>query len=181
MISRDAINNEYFEWMYDLVCGNRFNDDISYRKLLARLHEIEFTYSIRRDSGRASDGIDLRYRFPYEQFGIDDIGRYIDDPCSVLEMILALAIRCEETIMDDPAYGDRTGQWFWRMIKNLGLGSMEDSKFDPKYVNEIIDRFLRRKYAPDGRGGLFTIRNCKDDLRKVEIWFQMCWYLDSIM
>lgn len=180
MISKDEINNVYFEWMYELVCGGRFGNDISYRKLLMRLHSIDFTYRIRKDRNRASDGVNLRYRFPYESIGIDDIGRYIDGPCSVLEMILALAIRIEETIMDNPEYGDRTGQWFWRMITNIGLGSMEDSKFDLRYVDDAIYKFLNRRYEPNGKGGLFTIRNCQDDLRKVEIWYQMCWYLDSI-
>lgn len=180
MISVDAINNAYFEWMYDLVCKDRFGNDISYRKLLMRLHSIEFIYTIRKDKSRAEDGTNLRYRFPYESMGIDDIVRYIDSPCSVLEMILALAIRCEETIMDNPHYGDRTGQWFWTMITSLGLGSMEDSRFDRNYVDDVIYKFLNHQYEPNGKGSLFTIRNCKDDLRNVEIWCQMCWFLDSI-
>lgn len=180
MISKDMINNAYFDWMYDLVCENRFADSISYRKLLMFLHSVEFVYSVRKDRNRADDGIDLRYRFPYEQFGVSEIERYIDGPCSVLEMILALAIRCEETIMDNPAYGNRTGQWFWGMISSLGLSSMEDSMFDKEQAGIIIDRFLKHKYEPNGKGGLFTIRGCNDDLRKVEIWYQMCWYLDSI-
>lgn len=51
------------------------------------------------------------------------IASYLDNrPCSVLEMIIALAIRLEEHIMDDPDIGNRTGQWFWDMIVSLGLG-----------------------------------------------------------
>lgn len=83
--------------------------------------------------------------------------------------------------MDDPDVGDRTGQWFWGMIKNLGLGSMTDARFDEEYVESVIERFLNREYEPDGRGGLFRIRNCTEDLRNVEIWYQMCWYLDTIV
>jgi hypothetical protein len=104
----------------------------------------------------------------------------LDGPCSVLEMMIALAIRCEETIMDDPDIGDRTRQWFWGMIINLGLGGMTDANFDPDFVDDSVLRFLNRDYEPDGRGGLFTIRNCHRDLRDVEIWYQLCWYLDSI-
>lgn len=170
----------YFDWMYDIVCKNRFGKDISYRKLLTFLHEVPFEYNNRRDRSRAEDGVNLRYRFPYESVGIDDISRYIDSPCSILEMMLALAIRCEETIMDNPAYGDRTGQWFWNMISSLGLSSMEDSIFDMKTVKEVVMKFLNRDYEPNGKGGLFTIRDCEDDLRSVEIWVQMLWYLDTI-
>ena len=95
-------------------------------------------------------------------------------------MMIGLAIRCEEWIMDNPNYGNRTRQWFWSMISSLGLGSMHDERFDEAYVKQIVIRFLNREYQPDGRGGLFTIRNCEYDLRDVEIWYQLCWYLDDI-
>ena len=180
MTIKDKLNNEYFNWMADIICGDRFAKDISYKKLLMHLHNTRFRYSIKRDSNRADDGVSLRYRFALST-GYDDIHYYITEPCSVLEMMLALAIRCEENIMDDTAFGDRTGQWFWGMITNLGLGSMMDDQFDKLYVEEVIDRFLDREYEPNGKGGLFTIRNCDCDLRDVEIWFQLCYYLDSII
>ena len=83
--------------------------------------------------------------------------------------------------MDDPDVGDRTGQWFWSMITSLGLGSMTDDRFDWHYTHTVVTRFLNREYEPNGKGGLFTIRNCHRDLRKVEIWDQLCWYLGTIM
>ena len=82
--------------------------------------------------------------------------------------------------MDDPDLGDRTSQWFWRMIVSLGLGSMVDERFDISMVHDVVERFLNREYEPNGKGGLFTIRHCEYDLRDVEIWYQLCWYLDSI-
>ena len=179
-MDEQRISDEYFEWMCGLICGNRYAEAVSYRKLLAYLHSIEFTYSIPRDKNRAEDGLDLRYRFSYET-NIKHAEDYIHGPCSVLEMMVALAIRCEENIMDDPSYGNRTGQWFWGMIVNLGLGFMTDSRFDEKFVDNVIFRFLNREYEPDGKGGLFTVRNCKYDLRTVEIWYQMCWYLDTFV
>lgn len=182
-MTRDYIVDEYFEWLCNLVCKNRYSEPISYRKLLMRLHSIDFRYSIANDGNRAEDGIDLRYRFAiYEGYenSVEIILDILDGPCSVLEMMIALAIRCEETIMDDPQKGDRTGQWFWGMIVNLGLGSVIDRRFDSRVVDSKIDRFLNREYEPDGKGGLFTIENCDRDLRTVEIWCQLCWYLDCI-
>lgn len=181
MTLRDEISNDYFEWMSNLVCEDRYAKSISYRKLLMHLHSTEFTYRIRRDENRADDGVALRYRFADEYAGIENAERYLEGPCSILEMMVALSIRCEENIMDDPRVGDRTGQWFWGMLTNLGLGSMTDDRFDRRYTQDILDRFLNRKYERDGKGGLFRIRNCERDMRTAEIWYQLCWYLDSIV
>ena len=179
MSIRDDVNSDYFEWMYSTVCGRRYAKQISYRKLLSYLHDTEFIFSIPKDENRALDGIDLRYRF-VRLIRKENLLKYLGGPCSIFEMILALAFRIEEDTMDDPAYGDRTSQWFWTMIGNLGLGSMTDDRFDKEYVGSVIDRFINRDYGPDGRGGLFRLRHCDEDLRDVEIWQQMCWYLDEI-
>lgn len=179
-----VIQDEYFDWLVNLVCGNRFSEKISYRTLLSRLHDIEFIYVIPRDQNRADDGMDLRYRFaltlvPHSR--TQHILDQLDGPCSVLEMMIALSIRCEECIMDDPTIGDRTGQWFWGMIANLGLNSMMDHRYDGKYVDGVIDHFMYREYDPDGRGGLFRIKNCDRDLRDMEIWHQLCYFLEDYM
>lgn len=179
-MKKQDIEKEYFEWIYDKVCGERFAKEISYRHLLTQLHDTKFICVIPNDRNRVEDGVCLRNRFG-DTIGIDDIHEVLSDPCSVLEMILALAIRMEETIMDDPRYGDRTCQWFWSMIQTLGLKPMIDSRYDQDVVSEILSNFLYRKYSPDGKGGLFYIRNCKDDLTKVEIWHQMCCYINKII
>ena len=83
--------------------------------------------------------------------------------------------------MDNPAYGDRTKQWFWGMIVNMGISAMTDDVFNRQYVEAAVTRLLNREYEPDGKGGLFTIKDCDRDLRTVEIWYQLCWYLDEIV
>lgn len=173
MTYQDEISNRYFEWIVDLVGNGE-----SYRRLLLRLHQIDFIFLIPKDENRAKDGLDLRYRFALDS-RMMDAEDYLDEPCSVLEMMAALALRCEESV-DDPLYGDRTSQWFWKMINNLGLGYMTDDRFDIDEVDYVIDKFLHREYSPDGHGGLFVIKRNRHDLRKVEIWYQLCWYLDSI-
>ena len=178
---RHRLNEEYFEWMYSRVCGNRYSKPISYRKLLTHLHNTEFIYSIRKDRNRARDGIGLRDRFVESQGYKPYMAEYLDGPCSVLEMMIALAIRGEESLMDDPMLGDRTAQWFWGMITSLGLGGMYDSLFDECLVQDIVTRFLNREYEPDGRGGLFTIRNAHRDMRDIEIWYQMHDYINTIL
>lgn len=183
MTLRNEIKDEYFDWLFDIVHEDRFIDPYSFTTLLKHLHNIEFTYSRRHsdDANRAEAGRDLRYRFAWLE-GYSDVYEDVLDilggPCSVLEMMVAVAIKCEET-MDDPSIGDRTGQWFWGMIVNLGLGSMNDLKFDQDKVDDIIARFLNREYEPNGKGGLFSLKHSDIDLRNVSIWRQMCWYLDE--
>ena len=172
------IQDEYFEWLVGIACVN--NRAVSYRKLLSYLHETEFVYSIPMDGNRAEDGIELRYRFAHGYLRDDDAEYAITGPCSVLEMMLALAIRCEENIMDDPTKGDRTAQWFWGMIRSLGLGGMYDTNFDIDKARYVVDRFLDRDYNPNGSGGLFTVRDFDYDMRTIEIWHQLCEYLNSI-
>ena len=175
----NGINDEYFEWLLGIVCyEDRCN--ISYKKLLRHLHSIAFRYSIPNDENRAKDGANLRYRFA-SRHGYPRIPECLHGPCSVLEMMLALAYRCEDSIMDNTQLGNRTGQWFWSMIVNLGLGTMIDERYDENIVNETIERFLNREYEPDGSGGLFRIKNCEWDVRTMSIWSQMCWYLENFI
>lgn len=172
------LKNRYFEWLCGLVCGR--GERAAYKRLLLTLHSTEFTCIISQDTNRAVDGVVLRRRFIAENNIIDESPFYTD-PCSILEMMVALAVRCEVHIMDDPDIGNRTGQWFWSMVESLGLKKMTDDRFDKQLVDIRIKNFLNRTYRPDGKGGLFTVPNCKHDLRDMEIWYQMCWYLNDLL
>jgi hypothetical protein len=122
------------------------------------------------DSNRVEDAVDLR-----KQFGL------LGNPysCSVLEMMVALAVRCERHIMGSIEIGDRTGEWFWEMIFNLGLDGMDNVNFDPEYVDMVTSRLLTRRYKSNGEGGLFTVNNRPEDMRIADIWYQMAWYLSE--
>src|SRR5574344_2086473 len=172
-MTREELTHEYFEWMCQLVYSERCSRIHPHHKLLNYLHSREFYYILDMDSNRYEDGIELRYRFGYEQnYPGDIISLYLDDrPCSVLEMMVALSIRCEEHIMDDPDIGNRTGQWFWSMMKSLKLNSVTDDRFDRILVDKTLLRFMNREYKPNGEGGLFTLRHSRHDLRYVDIWY----------
>lgn len=183
-MTRFDLLNDYFNWLVSLIYTRRRISGKSFMKLLTRLHETEFEYMMLMDENRAEDGIGLRWRYAlangYED-NPDIIMDYLEGPCSMLEMMAALAIHCEESIMDDTRYGDRTEQWFWGMVVNLGLGDMTDDRFDRDYVDERLAIFVAREYEPDGRGGLFTVRNYDRDLRDIEIWNQLSLYLNTII
>ena len=178
----DDLNALYLDWMYNIVCDDRYSRNLSYRKLFAYLHDIRFVYSLPMDGNRYEDGIDLRYRFARDNnISQVKVATYLDHrPCSVLEMMVALAIRCEDQIMDDPDVGNRVGQWFWAMIVSLNLGRMTDTNFDPQYVDNVMDIFLNRRYSRNGSGGLFTIKDKTKDMRSIDIWYQMCAYLNEL-
>lgn len=177
----EEIRCEYVDWIYNIVCDDRYLKT-SYKKLFWYLYDVEFDYILPMDGNRAEDGVNLRYQFG-DEYGYQQhiIALYLDTkPCSVLEMMVALALRCETHIMDNPDLGNRVGQWFWEMIVNLGLGHMTDDKFDIDRANEIMYILLERKFDKDGTGGLFRIKDKTRDMRTAEIWYQMNWYLSEI-
>lgn len=181
-MTENAIREEYFDWLYGLVCDDRYSRT-SYRKLFSYLFEREFLFIVPMDENRWKDGVDLRYDFG-RIFGYPDptIASYLDiRPCSVLEMMIALAIRCENQIMENDEYGNRVGQWFWEMMVNLGLGHLTDNNYSESEAEDTIDIFLSRGYSRDGRGGLFTIHDSSKDMRQIDIWYQMCFYLNEMI
>lgn len=154
-----------------------------FSKLLKSLHTLKFYFTIPLDENRKVDGLKLRCRFGYEN-NIDKnvISSSLDSKeCSMLEMMVALALRGEEHIMSDPDIGDRLDSWFFEMLKSLKLHQMTNDIFDYDWVESRIDILLKHEYEPNGHGGLFTLSNPRADMRKAEIWYQMCWYLDAIL
>lgn len=184
-MNREKLEDLYFEWICTLVMNE--SDRIAYRKLLIALHTKIFTYTMPLDENRLYDAIELRHRFvdilnPITGPALDLTSEWLEQSvsCSVLEMMTALALRCEETIMTDNDIGDRTSLWFTTMINNLGLTSMTNERFDRTKVDYILDRFLNREYEPNGIGGLFVLKRHPNDLREVEIWYQAMWYLAEL-
>ena len=171
------ILNDYFDWLYSLVNKKR-SSRRSYKKLLSLLHSIEFVYERDFDSNRAADGVDLRWRYVYDGGGDEDILEW-REPCTVLEMMIALCFHMNN-IMENSDDDCTVAHWFWMMISNLGLDDMTDSKFKTTKVKDAIYRFMYREFEPDGEGNIIKIEDCESDLREIDIWWQMCWYLDSI-
>lgn len=178
-MTSEKIEKSYFKWMCQLVSDK--GQEVEYDKLLYFLSSIEFTYSNPMDRNRYGDGLSLRYRFAYDKhFDSEEIRLVLDEPCSVLEMMVALALRCEEDIACSTE-GDRTCVWFWKMIESLGLIDMTNEYFDIDEAELIIFRFLDRDYDRTGHGGLFTVHGAPYDMRDAEIWMQMNWYMNSIL
>lgn len=179
MYTSEEIIDGYFDWLLEIVCDNYQKK--YYTMLMKYLFSVEFTYILDMDAHRAADGIDLRSSYA-DYLGVDyrEIRDILMGPCSLLEMMVGLSVRCEESIMGDLDYGDRTGVWFWYMIKSIGIDNEDDGRFNERRLQQKIDNLLSRNYSKDGRGGFFFIPSCDSDLREIEIWYQLCWYLNTI-
>ena len=173
----------YFHW----ICG-KLDPDEKYTILMRYLFEMEFVWINEYDENRAEDGCNLRLRYEQES-GEECQDDWMEWPCSILEMMYALAIRFEDSVMYDISYGeDRTSQWFWMMVETLGLGMCNDVEWraDPgdalDYFTERIEMFINRLYSPDGDGSLFPMgKKCPKDWAETEIWTQMMCYYNERM
>lgn len=108
--------------------------------------------------------------------------KHLHDPCTVLEMLIALAKRAD---YEADGLGIATGldAWFWEIVSNIKLDSYSDAAYlaDAVYakrrVSEIISDVLERRYDPNGHGGLFPLRVSRENQRNVEIWYQLSAYI----
>ena len=166
------IEDGYVAWLKNQAMGQ----DRSYDELLDFLYEKTYFFTLRMDENRAEDGIELRYIYEMEN-GIDDESGL--DPgrdCSMLEMMVGLARRCENQIMVDMEEGAQPERWFMVMLTNLGLLDFVNEEFDVRKVNDIIERFLSHRYSYFGEGSLFYVRYPRNDMRKTDLWYQAMWY-----
>lgn len=172
------VRKKYFNWLIQKI--DRGNDLDRYSQLLRELHRANFVWDtstdeLRMDENRAGDGLYLRYLFNYDT-GLDIEGYFdeIGKPCSVLEMLIGLSMRIEDDIMGEGQ--DRYDIWFWDMMDNCGLSYFDIENWDTDEVRRKIDDILYRRYAKNGRGGLFIFKKNADsflkDAREAEIWSQ---------
>lgn len=169
----EPLDELYFTWLYRHIelSGTR-KPARTHLKLARILFSTEFVWWVANDDNRVSDGVALRDEFIDEERLYDVDPDWMDLGCSVLEMLIGLSRRLQ-------FYGEHTPEfWFWDMMKNLGLDTLHDRlRFNPGYVEEVIERVIWRLYEPDGSGGLFPLKNPVQDQRDVELWYQMNAYL----
>lgn len=171
---------DYFCWLCEMVAVDGRYTDAAYWVLAKVLWNTDFYYSMERDEDRLKDGLALRDRY-YRVGGTDSY----DGPCTVLEVLVALADRMD-CIMDELDGECRITMFFWEMIDNLGLSNYSDDVFEsyPKRVGSFynridvrIDNWLSRNIDYNGQGGLFPLERPRSDQRETDIWYQANAYL----
>ena len=161
----------YFAWLVQKIATAELG--MRYSLLLYQLWHTDFYYYIPRDENRMWDGLNLRKQFEME--GNEPFNE--EKPCSVLEMMVALAIRCDDQIMWDDNHGSRASDWFFIMIDNMGLIGMKDPYYDENHVRFVVDRMMQHLNYDNGHGGLFYTKDPGYDIKNQEIWFQMCKFI----
>jgi len=167
--------NKYLGFLCSIVGKSQ-----DYGRLLEELHKIPFYHIIPNDDNRAMDGAELRDAF-LDEVGPSGAPFLPEYPCSVLEMMIAMAKRLEfETAQSK--WEKSPDEWFWILVDNLGFTSCDNTAFIQcqtigDYVRKSVRIFLERSYDSDGNGGLFPLKNPQKDQRRVEIWYQMNAYV----
>lgn len=166
---KESIYELYFNWLYHSIMLLE-PESKSYFNLLDLLHDTNFVWLVSGDDNRADDGTQLRLEFiEHNKQGVDQI--WLDDPCSVLEMLVAFSKKAEfQTDVN-------SSEWFWEFVGNLDLLAYSDDAFDFDAASDKIYNFIWRLYSFDGSGGILPLNSVVCDQRKVEIWYQFSYYL----
>lgn len=101
--------------------------------------------------------------------------------CTVLELIVYLSIKIEDEIMTNDMFGERYSVWFWQMLDSLGVKNMTNSAYDEDKVIQIMENFIEKRYKKNGKGGLFTTKNSKIDMKSMDIWSQCMSFLTKFV
>ena len=161
----------YFKWILREIDIDP--DDFEFYDLFWHLYSRRFTWSIPFDENRAADGIGLRSLY-LRDGGVLPEAQY-KESCTVLEMMVALSIRCEKDILGN----ENPGAIMWEMIGNLGLDVYDYTFYDEDAVDEILEIWLLRRFDLHGNGGPFPVKKVGGDQKKADIWRQMCSYLNE--
>ena len=136
-------HDPYYEWLIGYVYDGRYTT--SHSMLLQKLHDEIFRYTMAEDENIESFGRDMRFRYSFEEGEPCPDDSELEIVSSVLEAMVALAIKCED-LKYEYEYGDRTAYWFWSMINSLGLMRYDDSHYDEYEVTIILYNFFERNY-----------------------------------
>lgn len=173
-----SIKDEYFWWLCDLV-HHMYPEYENRDLLLKHLAMTVYFYTLPRDEARETDGFDLRLQFLADTGRPDIQVSELDDPVSFLEVLVSMAVRCEDDIMHDEEYGDRTYLWFWEIISSMGLLDCTNDVYDKATVGKKLSSILERKFGRDGKNGMFYMPDKHRDLRKIDWWQQFYMYIND--
>lgn len=171
-----------FDWILDMENSPDLSDEQYY--ILDEMNRIIFrtAYNVSLDENRIDDARIMRSDFIRER-GLPEAlkVKYLDiNPVSVMEVLVALSLRCDRDIEGDPDNLYLTAPlWFWTMVNNLKFWT-DSCKNEAEIrcsVDYKCDIFMDRKYSYYGEGGPFFVENPLKSMKKTDLWMQLNWYL----
>ena len=160
----------YFASLAEMINGE------GYGMLLRELHRQHFYPTHRMDENRVQEVKEtLRESIPSAPKT-----SYV----SIFEILVLMARKYEQFAMKfgEP---DRTATWFWCFIVNCGLNIYDDLYFkihkeeSLNKIHEWCSKFNNRTYGRDGTGSPFPLANPPCDMRKTELFYQLCYYYNE--
>lgn len=160
----------YFNHLVNLIDGE------NYICLLKELHKEHFFPLLELDRNRVSEiKREMRESIPASPR---------TDYVTIFEMLVLLAMKYEDFAK---RYGqpDHTATWFWCFIVNCGLNRYDDLYFKEhkeetlNKIKEFCVKFNNRTYGRDGTGSPFPLKDPPKDMRKTELFYQLCWYYNE--
>lgn len=156
---------DYFDWLLQRIgCQGD-----GYRATYLIMNDIPFRYFVMDDENRMEDGLRLRDEYMYEN-NLDEtvampVWPFDRHRASVFEVLVGIVLR-----MDDQGFDMRRDSWMHMFLENLGIN--EHNKQDVGFVRNAVNRFVERRYDPDGYGGLFQCLSGAD-MSRLSIFDQM--------
>lgn len=131
-----------------------------------------FEVKVKNDANRVIQALNMRKELGYHP------RKFEKDLANCFEIFIILAQNMDD-ILHDLKHGNRTEEWFWLMMKNMGLIFHDNDDFVESDVDTILDMFVHRKYYKNGDGGPFPLKRPLDNMRRVELWYQVNWYVNE--
>lgn len=170
MSKQDPHRKPYFDWLLDDVI--KVGDD-GYTKLYCEMDKIRYSYRIAMDANREGDALELRGDYEYYN-GAPCDSPFPGSTASFLEFLIGVIVRVD----NDLGLKLTRAEWMHRFIKAMDLQAYTDSYFEAvgdasEPVRLLVERTMKRKYNADGsNGGLFVIKGCDKDLRRMQLFDQ---------
>lgn len=177
----------YLVWLINLINADNYKGK-SYIKLCSLLNKVPFEPVIKLDENRLSDVQSLlretyiQSQSDWYRLTNDDIMELPTWPVSFLELIISLAMRMDLDFMREINGIDNTRIYFWVLVRNLGILEFDDEHWGEDAIISIVNRLnivQDRKYDFNGNGGLFPLENAEMDQRNVQIWNQLCQFVNQ--
>lgn len=185
MASKSGVNmalRDYHNWIISLVDSEDHYLAREYSQLMGFLDDYSFKWVLKLDEDRAKDGIQLRkeYDFEYSRGDISIYDELFDVPCSVLEMLVALSLRCYDEFLSGFDVKKVTPhKVFLHILTSLDLFSETNNRFSYEKCVKNVKSFIEKLHVNGRYLTVFKIDPKVANPHKMELWWQMQRYIDS--